>query len=63
MLKALNETNMVIGSIIRFEMIPAMMLMSMKSIKSIDGWCSSIHNIFAITAKNRDKTSVRTNDE
>lgn len=61
--KLLNETNIVIGSIIKFEMIPAMTLISMKSINSIDGWCSRIHKIFAIMAKNNDRTIVRTNDE
>jgi hypothetical protein len=34
--KLLNETNMVIGSIIKFDIIPAIVHIKMKSIKSID---------------------------
>lgn len=36
-LKLLNETSIVIGSIIKFEMIPAITQINMKSIISIDG--------------------------
>ena len=35
--KLLNETNIVIGSMIKFEIMPAITQINMKSIKSIDG--------------------------
>lgn len=61
--KLLNETNIVIGSIIRLEITPAITLINIKSIRLIDGWLNIIHNILATMAKNSDKTNVRTNDE
>ena len=61
--KLLNDTNIVIGSIIKFEIMPAITQISMKSVKSMDGWCSRIHNILDTTAKNKDNTIVKTNDE
>ena len=59
-LKLLNDTNIVIGSITKFEMIPAITHINIKSIKSIDGWLRIIHKNFAIIAKNKDKTIVKT---
>ena len=55
--------NIVIGSIIKFEMIPARTLIIIKSIKSIDGDFKIRHNAFETIAKNNDKTSVKTNEE
>ena len=61
--KLLNETIIVIGSMIKFEITPAITQINMKSIKDIEGWCNRIHNTLAITAKNIDKTNVKTNEE
>ena len=61
--KLLNETNIVIGSIIRFDIIPAIVQINIKSITDIDGELSKIQNILATTPKNIDKTNVKTNEE
>ena len=61
--KLLNETSIVIGSIIRFEITPAITLIKMKSIKLIEGWRNNIHKILEMMAKNKDNTSVKTKEE
>ena len=61
--KLLNETSIVIGSIIKFEITPASTLMIIKSIKLMDGEFNKIHNPFETIAKNRDNTNVKTNEE
>lgn len=61
--KLLNETSIVIGSIIIFEITPAITLIKMKSIRLIEGWLNKIHRILATIPKKRDSTSVKTNDE
>ena len=61
--KLLNETNIVIGSMIKFEITPAIVQINTKSITDIDGELSRIQNILATTPKNIDKTKVKTNEE
>ena len=61
--KLLNEMNMVIGSIIRLDITPAITLIKMKSVKSIEWKLNSKHNPLATMAKNRDRINVKTNDE
>ena len=61
--KLLNETNIVIGSIIKLDIIPAIVQINIKSTKSIEGWCNKIQNILATIPKNTDRTNVKTNDE
>ena len=61
--KLLNETSIVIGSIIIFEITPAITLIKMKSIRLIESWLNKIHRILATIPKKRDSTSVKTNDE
>ena len=61
--KLLNETNIVIGSIIKLEIMPAIVQINTKSITDIDGEFNRIQNILATTPKNIDKTNVKTNDE
>ena len=60
--KLLNETSIVIGSIIRLEMTPAMTLINTKSIMLIEGCFKRMHNTLAMTAKNKDNTNVKTKD-
>ena len=61
--KLLNDTIIVIGSIIKFEMIPAKTLIIIKSTTLIEGEFNKIHKNLATIAKNNDKTRVKTNDE
>ncbi len=61
--KLLNETNMVIGSIIKFDIIPAIVQINMKSMTDIEGEFNRMQNILATIPKNIDKTNVKTNDE
>ncbi len=61
--KLLNETNMVIGSIITFEITPAREQISIKSIKPIDGYFNKRQKILPTIPKNIDKTNVKTNEE
>ena len=61
--KLLNETNIVIGSIIKLEIIPAIVQINMKSITDIDGELSRMQNILATIPKNIDNTNVKTKDE
>ncbi len=61
--KLLNDMNIVIGSMIRFDIIPAITQINMKSIMDIEGWCKIRHRIFATNAKNIDKISVKTKEE
>ena len=61
--KLLNETNIVIGSMIKLDIIPAIVQINIKSISSIDGWCNKIQNSLATIPKNTDKTNVKTKDE
>ena len=61
--KLLNDTNIVIGSMIKLEINPAIVQINIKSIMSIEGECNIIQNIFATTPKNIDKTRVKTKDE
>ena len=61
--KLLNETNIVIGSIIKLEINPAIVQINIKSIMLIDGEFNKIQNIFATIPKNMDKTRVKTNEE
>ena len=61
--KLLNETNIVIGSIIKLEIMPAIVQINTKSITDIDGEFNNIQNILATIPKNIDKIRVNTNDE
>ena len=46
-----------------FETTPAIMLIKIKSIKDIDSKLKTMQKIFAIIAKNNDKTRVNTKEE
>lgn len=61
--KLLNEINIVIGSIIRFDIKPAITLIKIKSIILIDGELSKIQNNLETIPKNKDNINVKTNDE
>ena len=61
--KLLNDINIVIGSIIKFEIIPAITQIKIKSIKSIDGQCNIKQNSLPTIPKNTDKIKVNTNEE
>ena len=63
LLKLLNETNIVIGSIIKLDINPAITQMKIKSINEIDSKCSIIQNNLAIIAKNKDNINVKTKAE
>ena len=62
-LKLLNDMNIVIGSIIKLDIIPAMILINIKSIKEIESKLKIIQNNLAIIAKNKDKTNVNTKED
>ncbi len=61
--KLLNEMNIVTGSIIAMEIIPAIRLIRIKSTISIDGNPNITQITLAIIAKNKDKNKVNTNEE
>ena len=58
--KLLNETNIVIGSMIALEIAPAIILINMKSINDIDSKLNTIQKILARIAKNKDNIIVKT---